>query len=379
MSATLGVLLAGMCACETEQGKSAKAKALEVKKAAAEAIAAKIEAEMIDYMACQTWVDADLMKDLHTLLRDRKKLSVDDLVLTPDGVVDLVGGANDAQTVAQEIANIGKVFADQQGLFADGKPGWDVNNCSATVKIPCVKGTAKVVFSCEGGSTTSVGKGTFEACELGVIWLDGTMTLTPGKTSGVVLGFDKFGVGKKRTLTGALLLDGVAGTDGVSIAVDSAGGEAVTLEENGGHKGGFSCGRTTTLNTMALSLTDTSLQASADFSVETPDIKLSAKTVAPHLTWTLGDKCICPDSESAVAFTAPRPGGEKGETVTMNVSFAAAETGAKGCRRMQVALPDWPVKCSIGDTLINGCGETVRDATQRIGSHLATELCRKVD
>jgi hypothetical protein len=361
-------------ACTAEKVADVKDKASETKAKAADAIAAKIEAKVLDYLKCQGITSAAVLKGVSQLMADRDKLKVSDLLAAPDGVAELAGRSRDAREVARELADVARAFADQKGLFDHGKPGWDVSKCSGELAVPCLVGDAKFTFTCEGSSTQATGLGTFSKCNLGALKLDGKLRARPGPAGGgVVLDFEGFAIGDARTLDGAVHLAGDVSATGLTVGLDAASTKPLVITAHGGAKGGLSCGQTTTVSKLKLTVTDKKIAAEVEITLATKEDEAAVKTIAPHLTWTYADNCPCPDDGSAVELVLPRPGGEDGEKATMQVRFAAA-SGAS-CRSTTVALTDWPTDCSLKDKIISACGEGPRDAAQTIASEVSTRMC----
>ena len=182
-----------------------------------------------------------------------------------------------------------------------------------------------------------------------------------------------FGVGSARKLDGAVTLAGDVSATGLTVALDSTGGKALAIHEHGGAKGGLSCGRTTTVQSLKLALTTDKLNAEAKLQLEAPGEKVLIETKPPHLTWTWASKCPCPDDGSLVDVTLPRPGGDDGEMTTLAVAFKAGV--GDSCRSVAATLPQWPTECDLKDKVVSACGEGPRDAAQTVASELGTRMC----
>ncbi len=373
MTLTTGMLLG---ACTGEKLDEAKDKVEQTKADVADAIAAKIEAELLDYVQCQGVTNAAVLDGISKLIKDRKRLSATDLIAAPDGVAELVESGVDGREVARVAAEVFRELVAQEAVSTATETGLQGRKCHDKIKVPCLLGSAEGVVLCDAADKPVGVQISAKACELGKYRLDGTVVAEPAAqpAGGVNLMFADFGIDKARKLTGEVALSGKLSKDAVHIAASSKPNKALVIKEHGGHDSKLSCGRTVEVAAMELTVSAVKLSAALDIKVRAPGRTVQLRADPGELVWTFADKCPCPDNGSTVVATVPRPGGE-GDKDTISVAALFGAGGADRCRSVKTKISGWPTDCSAKDAVTSACGETPRDAAQTVSAALASELC----
>lgn len=369
----LGLMCVGMVGCgEATQEKvdDTKDKVSEQVKLQRDNLAKKIEDEIVDYLTCAGVARPSTINEVVGTLKDPDRLSLDELLMAPDHMGQLVGMAG-VTFEAYVILARNLLLLSNDGLGSTLlEQGVDALSCGQEVALACTVGSAKTQAVCEQGAVMAV-RTQYQGCMLRGDKHDGVVEVlrdAQDKTK-ATLKFEAFQLGELDRLSGALVVDVSASATAQALALASDGGLAMT--SFGGHDGPYSCGQTKTLSRFEVAHNTTGVKLAFVGEKQTKEERYALETFGEeHLKWADDASCTCPGVGSGLKIGIPKPLGREDEVATMSLKFVQ---GSGACPAVQVSLPDWPSSCSLLESPFKDCG---RGAAEKVLKPLLQSLCQ---
>jgi hypothetical protein len=363
------VCVATLAGCGDVDG--AKDKVKDTGASARDKIAAKIEAELVDFLECDGGVKPSTIARVRELLRDPDELSLGDLVAAPEDVAELVGVAGLTVEAYVLLAKNFLLLFEQGHLTTLVEQGADGLTCGDTITLACTAGTGTTQVLCPAGQARTI-RSSYTGCVLSGTRLDGVMTVAIPATdmTSALVSFDGLVLDEVTRVVGSAALDLDATKSAQTLAVQAMSG--LQLISHGGSGGGKSCGETLTLERLELGNEPARARVGFKGSKASVDATYALETFgAEDLAWDKPFACACPRPGAGLLLSVPRPLGRAGQTASMRVTYGAAAAGS--CAVAKVEMVDWPTDCSFLENPTSDCG---KGAAQDVIAPLLTALCQ---
>ncbi len=360
------------CGDTRERGEAVVDQSTAALRAQRDRLAKKLEDEVRDYLVCAGMDRPNTLSEVASLLRDRDKIGLQELLMAPDNLAQLVGMAG-ATVEGQLLLARNLQQLAQQGLIQKLiQEGSAAISCGETAPVLCTSGQALTRAVCDGQALKHV-EADFHGCMFGGTQRQGVVRVMPDPSdrSSLTFHFDDLQSGPLESLSGALVLDVDLSVDAQSFSLISQLG--LISRARGGHDGAFSCGQTQTLNLLSVDRAEGELAIGLAGRRQTKDATYQLETFGDHLSWRADHACTCPVAGSGLRLGVPKPLGRADQVATLEVRFVP---GASGCSKIDATLVDWPTQCSVTESVLRDCGKSAAEA---LLSPLLDTLCQPLD
>lgn len=372
-------LLATGCGDTTEDIKDAGEKVQEETRKQRDALAGKIEAELVDFLTCAGVARQSTINQIKATLGSDGELGLTDLLAAPDNVAALVGMAGVTVEGYVLLAQNLRLLFEQGAVKELIATGADGLSCGDAVTLSCTSGTGTTTVGCDPQDRVISITSSYDACILQGKKLQGKMQFTIDTTdrSAVTVGFEDFTIDEDSQVLGEVRIDLDKTSEMSSLAVEASAG--LRLESYGGYMSTLSCGQTLTLDRLILDETAGDTGDAGDVGVNfkgakrTKEDTYALETIGAHLRWSKALDCACPKAGGGLKLAIPRPLGRDGDTATLQVTFADAPAGSTLCGSARVELPDWPTDCSALESVQSDCGKA---SAKKVLEPLLSAMCQ---
>lgn len=337
-------------------------------------LAAKIEAELVDFLECDGGVRPSTIARLQQIIKDPKQLKLKDLVVAPEDVAGLVGMAGLSVEGYVLLAQNFLLLFEQGHVKSLIEQGRDGLMCDDVLTLACTAGTGTTKVLCPQGGTRTI-ESSYSGCVLRGRKHEGKMWIAvpaADQTSAQVT-FGGLVLDEVTAITGDIALD----LDATKTSQTLTLGEASELQivSHGGPSGGRSCGEQLTVSRLELGNTPMEAKIGVKGDKRTVDATYALETFGPsQLSWAKPFACACPGVGSGLQVSVPRPLGRADQTATMRVTYGAGAAGS--CATARVELVDWPTDCSFLENPTSDCGKS---AARDVIEPLLTAMCQPLE